>query len=143
MTNDLAERIFNATVSIEGLWPIPFCQPSEAMVDAFEYEDELPDALGPLIANWSEDEKDQLFGGYHQGIEAWEELSGACARKGIRGYLIKASHPVYTKTGSGASFSWGHIRLCTFFRHSAEDAIIAACEWAENAYDAVIDGGDK
>lgn len=128
MDRELAERMFDANVQIEGVWPIPAGEPSEMLMRAFEYEDALPRGLSGLVVRWSKEEAAELFSGDRDAREAWSELFAACFNHGVFGYACKAWTPVYSPD---RSYSWGYTQSEIFFGATSEDVLRAACDWAE------------
>lgn len=132
MNMELVDRLYENNVSIEGIWPFPFGHPSEEMMRAFEYHDELPAPLAELTINWREEEVEEL---YDLGRDAWDELGAAGFRKGLTGYICKAWIPVYQE---GGAFSWGHIQSKIFFGQSVGEVLDAACAWARTRYEGAV-----
>lgn len=135
MDLNIAERIFDANVRVAGMWPFPFGEAPGELLEAFEYDEALPDGLNDLVKSWDDEERSQLFDGDDAAREAWNELSAAGFRKRLTGWIVRVECPVFQKHGeNGCSFSWGYLQMENLFAPTAEKALEAACEWAEQNY---------
>lgn len=130
---NLSVRMYDATCRIEGAWLVPMPSAPDALMEAFEYCEKLPEGLQPFVATWSEDEQDELFTGT-DGRNAWEALFESMYERQNAGFVVQSSVPVFENCGTGASYSWGHYRTKAYFAPSIEAAIAQACEDAEAAY---------
>lgn len=123
------QRLWDATVRIDNMWPIPGCEPSEQMREEVDTHGKLPEVLMALVARWSEDERDELIGGDR---DAWEEFFAVMSRANVRGFLTQVSAPVFrAMSADSASFSWGNTHWALVFGETAEDAISAGIALAE------------
>lgn len=133
----LSLRLFEANLRVEGIWPIPNGEVPEAMLEAFEFEeDRLKPKLTDFTRGWSEDEIEALFGGDDcLAREAWSELYSNLHNENRMLYVMLASNPVFTPGKSGGcSFSWGHYQSEVFIAKSVDDCMEEALAWADARY---------
>lgn len=134
MTPAINQKLFETSVEISSIWPIPNGNPPEEMLEAVEMIEKLPVQFIPSDHRYATEES--LFqGDCIEAVDAWEELFGDTHFGTIpTGFLAKISTPVFTKEGSGSSFSWGHIRHTLVFATSIEDVFERAILWAEETH---------
>lgn len=132
------DRLFQAEVRIEVMWPFPVFNPPEALVEAFEDAGELPGDLAQLIDRWPEEEKDQLFSGDERDFQvSFDELVAAGNRKQVWGWIAVAACPVFRPAGGGSvSYSWGYYSTKLLFAKTATGILSQAAKWAEGLYEA-------
>lgn len=128
MNRELAERLFDSSVRIAGMWPIQGL--TYALPRFFEdaVEDRgLPAEIAKFVHGY--DPEDELDG------DEFSEAMGDAFCKDMFGFLILADCPVYTATSStSASSSWGCWRSQMLYGATAEDALAAACNWGEQEF---------
>ena len=75
-------QMFDASVRFEAAWPFPVSEPPGGLAEAFEYNDDgMPGEIAALYEKWSDEEKDELFGGDgYEFNEAYGELCGKAFR---------------------------------------------------------------
>ncbi|MFC0305149.1 hypothetical protein ACFSTI_20905 [Rhizorhabdus histidinilytica] len=129
------DRLWEANVRIEQMWPFPVGPAPRELRDAFEMagDEGLPEAVKSLIENWDDGELDELFDGAH---DAFEELMASAFRRDLKGWIGIAAVPVFEPTKRGhVSFSWGYYNTQMLFSPTADGLLTAAAEWGEGLYD--------
>ena len=130
---NLYEQMFDANVRIECAWPFPVMNPSQELIGTIGQLETLPDQLLPLIKDWPEKDKDDLFsGGGMACCDAWDELCSYAFRRGMTGWIGVAATPILTVTSAhSASFSWGYYGTRLLFSETADGLLTSAINWAE------------
>jgi hypothetical protein len=138
MSLSMSEKLFEANVKMEGLWPFPFGEAPQSLLEKFEGQEELPPELAVLTKSWSEVEIEDLFDGDSTTAEeAWSELAAAGHRAKLTGFIWMARWPRFAPHGEGSVvFSWARTRGCFGFGATVDEAISAACKRAEVEYEA-------
>ncbi|KPH62306.1 hypothetical protein [Novosphingobium sp. ST904] len=137
---DIYQRLIDASVRIEGMWPFPVSPAPEAIAEIFEYADEhedFPEPLRALVSSLDERTKDDLYkGGQADWDMAFDELCAAAARKHISGWIGIAANPMMKPLGGGGGvqFSWGHYQTKVMFAEHAEQLLRNAAKWGETNF---------
>lgn len=139
MTLDICQRLTDANVRIEAMWPFPVQHAPEELAKVFEYADELQDFPPPLrvlIQSLPEFARDDLYDGDSGGFQdAFDELCANAFRAGVHGWIGVAANPVFKPTGTGgASFSWGYYNTVVMFAETADQLLVDAAEWGEERF---------
>lgn len=130
------QRLFDASVRIEGMWPFPVSPASEALASIFEFtdeEDDLPQQLRDLLRSADERTRADLYDSSASDFhDAFDELCALAARKKVQGWIGIAANPVPKPVGQGSvSFSWGYYATKVLFAATAEQLLDDAAAWGE------------
>jgi len=137
VTEDIGTRLYDANTRIEAIWPLPNAEVPEWLMESFEAAGKLPDGMQDLVRHWEDDDVEALFeGDCTRARDSWNEIFSRMFERGISGFVVQASVPVYKKTGErSVSFSWGHTNVSSFFAPTADDAMRKAIDWAKSRYE--------
>jgi len=129
-------RLFDANVRMECMWPFPVSPAPEKLADVFEYADDeqdFPEPLRDLVRSLDDRSREELYSGDSVDFqEAFSDLCGDAYRKGVHGWLGIAANPIpKPSVGGGVSFSWGYYRTKLLFAPTAEQLLENAAEWGE------------
>lgn len=135
----LYERLYDASVRIEAMWPFPVFPASERLAAIFEYADEhqdFPEPLRSLVAKLDAQSKDALYNGDSSHFDdAFEALCASAVRAGVNGWIALAANPVMKPMGNGGvQFSWGHYQTKVMFAEHAEQLLRNAAKWGETNF---------
>lgn len=136
---DLAERCFDVDMRVDRITHLAVVGGDDMDYEMFEY---LTERCGAVIA-------EQLgladAAALHASIGEFgdepdarkESFSQTILWKPLRGFLVAASQPVFTKTKSGhLMFSWGYYDTRVFYAETYDDALELAFTWATERQEA-------